>query len=72
MRICLRMIPVKTAQCKNEKEGYKPDALIEILHNAQNSYGYLPINTVLRYIAKVLRLPPSRVFGTVSFYHFSP
>ncbi len=60
---------VKQLNVKMKKEGYKPDALIEILHNAQNSYGYLPIN-VLRYIAKVLRLPPSRVFGTVSFYHF--
>jgi len=60
---------VKQLNIKIKKEGFKPDALIEILHNAQNSYGYLPLN-VLQYISKVLKLPPSRVFGTVSFYHF--
>lgn len=60
---------VKQLNVKMKKEGFKPDALIEILHNAQNSYGYLPIS-VLKYIAKELKLPPSRVLGTVSFYHF--
>ncbi len=60
---------VKQLNVKMKKEGYKPDALIEILHNAQNSYGHLPLN-VLQYISKALKLPPSRVFGTVSFYHF--
>lgn len=60
---------VKQLNIKMKKEGYKPDALIQILHNAQNSYGYLPLN-VLQYIARKLKLPPARVFGTVSFYHF--
>lgn len=60
---------VKLLNAKMKKESFKPDALIEILHNAQGSYGYLPPN-VLRYIAMKLRLPPSRVFSTVSFYHF--
>ena len=60
---------VNQLNVKMKKEGFKPDALIEILHNAQNSYGYLPIS-VLKYIAKELKLPPSRVLGTVSFYHF--
>lgn len=60
---------VKLIAAKIKKEGYKADALIEILHTAQNAYGYLPMN-VLQYIAKELRLPPSRVFSTVTFYHF--
>ena len=60
---------VKLIAAKIKKENYKPDALIEILHTAQNAYGYLPMN-VLKYITKALRLPPSRVFSTVTFYHF--
>lgn len=60
---------LKLLAAKIKKENYKPDALIEILHTAQNAYGYLPIN-VLKYITKALHLPPSRVFSTVSFYHF--
>ncbi len=60
---------VKLIAAKIKKEQYKADALIEILHAAQNAYGYLPIN-VLKYITTSLRLPPSRVFSTVSFYHF--
>lgn len=60
---------VKLLNAKIKKEGYKPDALIEILHTAQNAYGHLPLN-VLQYISKALRLPPSRVYSTVTFYHF--
>jgi bidirectional [NiFe] hydrogenase diaphorase subunit len=60
---------VKLIAAKIKKEGYKPDALIEILHTAQNAYGHLP-KEVLAYIAKALHLPPSRVYSTVTFYHF--
>lgn len=60
---------VKLLAAKIKKEKYQPDALIEILHTAQNSYGHLPMN-VLKYISRELHLPPSRVFSTVSFYHF--
>ncbi len=60
---------VKLIAAKMKKENYKPDALIEILHTAQNAYGYLP-KDVLTYITKSLRLPPSRVYSTVTFYHF--
>jgi bidirectional [NiFe] hydrogenase diaphorase subunit len=59
----------KLLAAKIKKESYKPDALIEILHTAQNSYGYLPLN-VLKYISKELHIPPARVYSTVSFYHF--
>ena len=60
---------IKLITAKIKKENYKPDALIEILHTAQNAYGYLPMN-VLKYITKQLHLPPSRVYSTVTFYHF--
>jgi bidirectional [NiFe] hydrogenase diaphorase subunit len=60
---------LKLISAKIKKENYKPDALIEILHTAQNAYGYLP-KSVLAYITKALKLPPSRVFSTVTFYHF--
>jgi bidirectional [NiFe] hydrogenase diaphorase subunit len=60
---------LKLIAAKIKKENFKPDALIEILHTAQNAYGYLPKN-VLAYITKALKLPPSRVYSTVTFYHF--
>jgi bidirectional [NiFe] hydrogenase diaphorase subunit len=60
---------VKLLAAKMKKENFQPGALIEILHSAQNAFGYLPKN-VLRFIAKELRLPPSRVYSTVTFYHF--
>lgn len=47
----------------------KADALIEVLHKAQELFGYLE-NDLLLYIAHSLRLPPSRVYGVATFYHF--
>ncbi len=44
------------------------DALIEILHTAQQLYGYLPA-PLLKKIARRLMLPPSRVLGVATFYH---
>ena len=48
---------------------YSGDALIEVLHTAQELYGYLAPER-LKTIARKLRLPPSRVLGVASFYHF--
>jgi bidirectional [NiFe] hydrogenase diaphorase subunit len=45
----------------------KPEALIEVLHRAQQVFGYLP-RDVLSYVASALRLPLSQVFGVASFY----
>jgi bidirectional [NiFe] hydrogenase diaphorase subunit len=44
------------------------DQLIQVLHVAQDVYGYLN-NDVLRYVAHALRLPPSLVYGVATFYH---
>ena len=49
--------------------GYQQDALIEVLHIAQETFGYLP-PPVLKHIAKQLKLPESWVYGVASFYHF--
>ena len=43
--------------------------LIQILHRAQNIFGYLP-KEVLRFIAKETGFSPSRVYGVVTFYDF--
>lgn len=43
-------------------------ALIETLHAAQQSFGYLD-EGMMRYIAGRLRLPLSRVFAVATFYH---
>ena len=52
-----------------KKSKAKPDALIQVLHTAQGMFGYLP-DEVIRYVAEKLSLPPSRVYGVVTFYHF--
>ena len=48
---------------------YSGDALIEVLHTAQELYGFLS-RPLLKTIAHKLRLPPSRVLGVATFYHF--
>lgn len=48
---------------------YRSDALIEILHTAQELFGYLNTGLLLL-IAQRLRLPPSQVYGVATFYHF--
>jgi len=47
---------------------YAQDHLIEVLHVAQDVFGYLSPD-VLHYLAHELRLPPSMVFGVATFYH---
>jgi bidirectional [NiFe] hydrogenase diaphorase subunit len=43
-------------------------ALIEVLHAAQQLFGYLD-HDLLYFIARHLKLPPSKVYGVVTFYH---
>jgi len=47
---------------------HRKDSLLEILHTAQELYGYLD-KDLLVYIFKSLRLPPSHVYGVATFYH---
>jgi bidirectional [NiFe] hydrogenase diaphorase subunit len=48
---------------------YQESALLEILHQAQEIYGYLD-KDLLMDISGSLNLPPSHVFGVVTFYSF--
>ncbi|HET9933490.1 MAG TPA: bidirectional hydrogenase complex protein HoxE [Polyangiaceae bacterium] len=47
---------------------FQPDSLIEILHTAQELFGHLRPD-LLMYVARGLKLPPSRVYGVATFYH---
>ena len=47
---------------------YAQDQLIEVLHVAQDVFGFLS-DDVLLYVAYALRLPPSMVYGVATFYH---
>ncbi|WP_345991419.1 bidirectional hydrogenase complex protein HoxE [Sulfurimonas sp. HSL-1716] len=51
-----------------KKLGYDKSALIETLHVAQESFGYLQ-KDVLKFIAKRLKAPYSKVYGVATFYH---
>ena len=52
-----------------KRHHYSGDALIEVLHTAQELYGFLTPE-LLKEIARKLKLPPSRVLGVATFYHF--
>jgi bidirectional [NiFe] hydrogenase diaphorase subunit len=52
-----------------KKHEYDESALLEILHKAQELYGYLD-NESLMYVAQSLNLPPSHVYGVATFYSF--
>jgi bidirectional [NiFe] hydrogenase diaphorase subunit len=47
---------------------YRSDALIEVLHKAQELFGYLD-KGLLTFVSRKLKLPPSRVYGVATFYH---
>ena len=51
-----------------KRHQHQADALIEVLHKAQELFGCLEID-VLFYVARALKLPPSRVYGVATFYH---
>lgn len=48
---------------------YSQDALIEVLHAAQEASGFLS-DDLMEYVARQLKLPASWVFGVATFYHF--
>jgi bidirectional [NiFe] hydrogenase diaphorase subunit len=48
---------------------YQQDALIEVLHTAQEAFGFLS-DDLLVYVARQLKLPLSWVYGVATFYHF--
>ncbi len=52
-----------------KKHEYDESALLEILHKAQELYGYLDSESLM-YVAQSLNLPPSHVYGVATFYSF--
>jgi len=52
---------------KDKKDLQNP--LIEILHQAQEIFGYLPAE-VQQYIAEHLNIPVGQIYGVVTFYNF--
>ena len=47
----------------------KDGSLIQVLHHAQEIFGFLPKEVQL-YISQNLNIPPSKVYGVVSFYSY--
>ena len=48
---------------------YQESSLLEILHKAQELYGYID-KDLLSYVAESLKLPPSHVYGVAAFYNY--
>jgi bidirectional [NiFe] hydrogenase diaphorase subunit len=59
----------KILEVHMKKHQFRQDALIEVLHKAQELFGYLE-DDLLLFVSSKLKLPPSRVYGVATFYHF--
>jgi len=59
----------KILEAHMKKHQFKHDALIEVLHKAQELFGYLE-DDLLLFVSYKLKLPASRVYGVATFYHF--
>jgi bidirectional [NiFe] hydrogenase diaphorase subunit len=59
----------KLLEATMKRHQYRPEALIEVLHSAQELFGYLE-EDLLHYVSHSLKIPPSRVYGVATFYHF--
>src|SRR5512135_3744136 len=59
----------KILEAHMKKHQFKQDALIEVVHKAQELFGFLE-DDLLLFIAYKLKLPASRVYGVATFYHF--
>jgi bidirectional [NiFe] hydrogenase diaphorase subunit len=59
----------KILEVHMKKHQHRHDALIEVLHKAQELFGFLE-DDLLIFIAAKLKLPTSRVYGVATFYHF--
>jgi bidirectional [NiFe] hydrogenase diaphorase subunit len=59
----------KLLEVTMKRHQFRSDALIEVLHAAQELFGFLE-QDLLFFIARHLKLPPSRVFGVATFYNF--
>ncbi len=58
----------KIVDATMRRHGYAGNSLIETLHTAQESFGYLD-ETAMRFVSGSLNLPLSKVYGVATFYH---
>ena len=74
-------LPASTAPAEDERWrgvetrarqlGRRPDALIEVLHAAQEAFGHLDADVLAR-VGALLGVPLSKVYGVATFYsHFT-
>jgi bidirectional [NiFe] hydrogenase diaphorase subunit len=59
---------LKMLDAAMKRHRHQPDSLIEILHSAQELFGYLDTDC-LKYVGRCLKVPPSRVYGVATFYN---
>jgi bidirectional [NiFe] hydrogenase diaphorase subunit len=59
---------MKMLDAAMKRHRHQPDALIEVLHTAQELFGFLD-TACLRYVGHCLKVPPSRVYGVATFYN---
>src|SRR5262245_43070849 len=59
----------KLLEVTMKRHQFQHHALIEVLHHAQELFGYLD-HDLLWFVAQKMKLPPSRVYGVATFYHF--
>ena len=69
-------IKIELKQCETDKLreicqsfNNNPGELINILHKAQHTFGYLPAE-VQEFIADELKMPVAKIYGVVTFYSF--
>lgn len=60
---------LKTLDAFIKEQDAQEEALISILHKAQELFGYLPSELQL-YVARKLDIPAAKVYGVVSFYSY--
>jgi bidirectional [NiFe] hydrogenase diaphorase subunit len=58
----------KLLEVSMKRHQFRSDALIEVLHAAQELFGFLELDLMF-FIARHLKLPPSKVFGVATFYN---
>jgi bidirectional [NiFe] hydrogenase diaphorase subunit len=58
----------KMLDAQMRRHQHQSDALLEILHGAQELFGFLS-DDVLVYVGRALKLPLSRVYGVATFYN---
>ncbi|OGP61961.1 MAG: NADH dehydrogenase [Deltaproteobacteria bacterium RBG_13_53_10] len=64
MSEALNLSKVEQVLSKHQRE---EGALIPVLQEAQEAYGYLP-EEVLRRVSRRLRVPMSKIYGVITFY----